>query len=107
MINITMQDHKWIKELLERFDFVLWDRCTYDSARYVFNVYGWIYRRNDSYKDFMTLKLWLKTRKVGYVSSSIEYHHRIAEILVTGRPKCQRVEHLFEIKNCVRLTQKT
>ncbi len=89
--------------MLESFDFVMWDRFTIDYERRCLNVYGWIDREKDSYKDFLTLKIFPDRKKIGYVTSALRYHDRIAEILDTKPKACLRVERYFPIKNVVRL----
>lgn len=94
----------FIKKVLKEFDFVMWDRFvdTFDSIQ----VYGWIDRKNDSYKDFILLVFKFGAEHVGYITSSPTAGVKARKILgIKGKKifKCQRVEKVFPVKNCIKL----
>lgn len=92
---------KEIEKMLNSMSFVRWDRYTQDGNFY--NIYGWIDRAKDSYKDFVLLQF---DGKVWYwVSSSAEYDKQISKIIdgdVETSP-CKRIEYDFDIKNVIKL----
>lgn len=96
------------EKLLEKFTFVKWDRLTEDSA--AINFYGWIDRKQDSYKDFIVVTIWKgifrKFPQVWFVTSSKKYDKKIVKILRLSKKDhtpCKRVENYYLIKNSIHL----
>ncbi len=95
---------KFIKDTLKKFDFVMWDRFV--EVPNCIQVYGWIDRKNDSYKDFILLVFKSGAEHVGYITSSPTAGVKARKILgirVNKISKCQRVEKTFPVKNCIKL----
>lgn len=70
-------------------------------------VYGWIKREKDKYKDFVSLSLYSDGKNGSYLTSSAKYSLPIYKALNRGvgmgHRKCIRVEHRFRIKNSIKL----
>jgi len=111
MTKEKIKKREWIGGLLERLQFVEWDRFTVgemDGYQYV-DVYGWI-ERDDDYKDFVWTRFWPNTETVEYTTSSDEYSEKIqiewfGKDSLDNHNSCRRVEHGFEISNAVELTE--
>lgn len=95
---------------LKRFEFVKWDRFIETGEAYV--IYGWIDRKTDCYKDFIVIEYSKPEQTVNYwTSSSHERHNGIVDRLKASRyfqdpsdsEECRRIEHNFNVPNCVRL----
>lgn len=102
-----------IEDLLSRLDMVDWDRFVtgedYHGDRYV-NVYGWIDRETDEYKDFVLLRCWPGLGEngiIGFTTSSDRHTKEIHRRLFGEKPDdhndCQRVEHTFDVENAIEL----
>lgn len=109
--TIDALDRKWIEKVLDKFDFVEWDR--FSSFKHVVRVYGWIDREEDDYKDFVHLEFNLKSKDVLFLgSSSSKYDEEIMNVLndVLGNKdcmvECERVEnHFDDLENVVVLDE--
>lgn len=72
-----------IKDILDKFDFVKWDRAIPCGDDFV-DIYGWIDRDKDSYKDFVILSL--SMNKIGEwkiwqcLTSSAKYSKKVNKI---------------------------
>lgn len=84
--------------------FVQWDRFTRDE--YIVNLYGWILRPHDHYKDFVVISAddgpaqdWW------WITSSAAYSDEIAAILgqQDSHIPCERVQAYLDIPNAIRL----
>ncbi len=100
-----------IKQILEAFDFVNWDRFTVDNENNPvwFDFYGWIDREKDSYKDFVHLTYKASDNLWGAITSSDKYSKKIAILLgysLQEHSDCIRVENHFDIKNSIKLSCK-
>lgn len=102
----------WVTEDLVRLPFVQWDRFTQDEQKAI-NLYGWIDREQDSYKDFVLL-----TYKIAdfdehgnmvvltVYTSSAKHSEEIGHLLKTdGHSDCMRIEDYADIPNCIRLNK--
>lgn len=101
--EILNQERK-IKNILRKFTFVRWDRFTETTGE--LNFYGWIERKQDKYKDFLALTIFLNDFSTWFLTSSAKYDRKINEILKLNKKgaKCKRVEHYFELPNAIKLT---
>gem|GEM_PF-2035173 len=97
----------WIEGILKKMDFVTFDRFIDISHLGEVVVYGWIDRKQDSYKDFVVLVFFFNEKKRDIIpyTSSKEYSERILKIVdpKTKHFDCSRVENVFKIPNCIRL----
>lgn len=110
--EIDQGTREWIEDVLACLDMVEWDRFVRGSApdlgRYI-EVYGWIERETDAYKDFIVIRFFPNTddRIIGYTTSSDRYtteiHRRIYGTGPDDHNPCQRVEHAFDIDNAIQL----
>ena len=95
--------------MLRKLDFVKWDRFVHAEDSGLWQIYGWIDRKKDSYKDFVLLEYSIGFTKKGYwdwITSSAEYDKKVAMIVdgsFNRAIKCQRVENNFKIKNSTKL----
>jgi len=107
--KIKEKDIKWIEAMLSKFDFIKWDRYAVTKGNNVM-VYGWIDRLKDNYKDFIIITFFSDEQGIAYLSSSAKYSKKIHTILygaVTDTYEdCRRVEDMFEIENCIKLSTK-
>ena len=85
-----------VVDVCNELPFVNWDRFIDLSNSLL--VFGWIDRKQDSYKDFVTVEV-NSRGQVEYTTSSAEYSEEISEIYAAyGRlprgvhESCQRVE---------------
>lgn len=110
---------QWTREtvgaFLERLDMVEWDRFVvgedYHGEKHI-NVYGWIERTEDEYKDFVILRFWPDLDEdgiVGFTTSSDRHTEEIFRRLFGREPDdhndCRRVEHTFDVENAIELTE--
>lgn len=103
----------WIESLLESLEMVQWDRFVRaedDKLGVYFDIYGWIDRDEDAYKDFILLRVFPETDENlrMFTTSSDYYHDEINEILFGDTSEsnhCQRVEHTFEVPNVVEIDE--
>ena len=104
---------EWIAGLLERVDFVEWDRYTvmnHDNGKQSIDVYGWI-DRPDEYKDFVWTRFYPDDEPdptLEYTTSSDEYSKELTRIwfgedAVSDHNPCRRVENTFDIDNAIEL----
>lgn len=96
---------KLASDFMDKLDFVMWDRYVdaWDEVR-VIEVYGWIPREQDSYKDFVLLHF--QDASYSYTTSSVKWDDTIAQLLGLGKNTidCQRLEDLFPDKpNVIKL----
>lgn len=97
-----------VSRQLDKLPFVRWDRfvyCTSSTGRTGVEVYGWIDRKKDAYKDFLLLEIW-EDGGVNFNTSSAARSLEIFRILVgsgRGHQKCKRVEDFFTAKNAIKL----
>lgn len=95
---------EWIEEILSKLSFVKWDRFVEDKKDNLIEMYGWIDREKDSYKDFVLLEFNLSKKEVYFIAtSSDKYSKEIAEILNSSHSDCIRVEERFNIINATQL----
>lgn len=87
-------------------DFVVFDRFIDISHLGEVAIYGWIDRKQDSYKDFVLLVFFFNEKKRDIIpyTSSKEYSERILKIVdpEAKHLDCSRVENVFKISNCIR-----
>jgi hypothetical protein len=86
-----------LKQILEKFDFVEWDRYIESPGAYA--IYGWI-QRGDGKRDFLIL-YWTKVHKkiVTYVTSSAKYDNRISQLTgISDIEQCKKISELLEEK---------
>lgn len=106
---------EWIGEILGRLEFVEWDRFTVnhdEQAGEIVNVYGWIERRRDEYKDFVVVRFFPDTEDslIWYLTSSDKYTEEICRRIyghADDHNPCRRVEDEFEVENAVELGDQT
>lgn len=96
-----------IETLLRRLPFVQWDRYTSPDG-YVFNLFGWIAREKDAYKDFVLLQYWPDDSQWSVFTSSKIHSEEIGRLLGAGEgdhEDCKRIETLVSkrLKNVIRL----
>jgi len=109
-----VQNRQWIAELLERVEFVDWDRfVTQDhNGEQVVVAYGWIERETDQYKDFVLARFWTEREVLEFTTSSDQYSEELHrtwfgdESLDDHNP-CRRIEDAFEIENAIELGEQT
>jgi len=105
----------WVKEELEKLEFVQWDRFTHwtEPDQAVWRIYGWIDRK-DSHEDFVHLEFIQNfdseenSHDVYFLgTSSSEYSEKIHETLygeVQGHVDCRRVEnHAEGLENVIEI----
>lgn len=98
----------WIKNQLQKLDFVEWDRFTEfknSNGQRVTRVFGWIEREKDEYMDFVNLEFLEDGREILFLgTSSKKYGEKIAGMLPGERDHidCQRVEDRYQdLENAV------
>ena len=94
-----MDKRKMIKNILKKLDFVNWDRYFGEEE---LTFFGWINRKEDNYKDFVTILFDEKGLVVSYATSSAEYTEKIAEILNLYHLPCNRVEYFCDLDNIIK-----
>lgn len=110
MNNEPTKIPSYLEARMRLLPFVQWDRYTFSDATW--QVYGWVDREKDSYKDFVVFIYGIE--KVGdqqyitfrYVTSSAEHSEEIAELLKMGGKQhavCKRVEDISKLENVIRL----
>ncbi|KKL23131.1 hypothetical protein LCGC14_2428470 [marine sediment metagenome] len=101
-----LKEHKaYVKIILEKFDFVIWDRYIYTPGNDHFQAYGWI-KRKDKKQDFISLIFTFQKNSITYQAgsnSTSEYHRKIEEITGQTLVKCHRVEEIVNAKNMIKL----
>lgn len=93
----------FLEGVMRDLTFVKWDRYAGDDE-YV-DIYGWIDRDEDAYKDFILLSF-DKTGLLRFTTSSAAYSdaiHRIITGVKEGHNACQRVEGFFNVPNAIKL----
>lgn len=98
-----------LSPFMENLTFVNWDRFTCDEDE--LQVYGWIDRPQDSYKDFIVLSVSIKDQGISFITSSAEKDQKIKEIIMAAPTageagpdlKCIRAEDHFDITNVIKL----
>ena len=96
----------YMKEDMKKLPFVKWDR--FIELGNDLDVYGWI-EREDEYKDFVLFKYKYVQEEddweMSYSTSSDFYSKAIHDLLECEglHNNCKRVEHSFDIENCIRL----
>lgn len=113
----TLRDYvrEWVADYLAKLDMVEWDRYTTDEDERVgeiINVYGWIDRPEDAYKDFVVVRFFPDTDEglIWYLTSSDRYSEEIHRRLfgsADGHVECRRVEHTFDAPNAITLGEQT
>lgn len=96
-----------MEEDMKKLPFVNWDRFIVNDERKVVNLFGWIPRK-DTHEDFVLLEYKLRDDDkwdTTFTCSSIERTKEIFKLLeCEGKHHdCQRVEHDFDIENCIKL----
>ena len=93
-----------IKEILDRFDFVKWDRVIPWSVGGGIDVYGWIERQKDCYKDFVILSI-VQLDNGWFIhecfTSSAKYSKKINELSgfsIEEHIKCIKIDEYLESK---------
>ena len=102
-----------VEDILTRLDFVEWDRFVVgdDSGGHgtYIEVYGWIDRDADDYKDFVLVTFFPDTENelMGFTTSSDEWTQEIHRRMFDSEPKehndCQRVERTYDVPNAITL----
>lgn len=108
---IPHSTREWIESVLARLDMVEWDRFVvgddHNLAGHYVEVYGWIDRTEDEYKDFVTARFWTGDKLIEFTTSSDRYTQEIHRRIYGDDPPehnpCQRVEHTFGVPNAVEL----
>jgi hypothetical protein len=110
--EITPDTRAWVEEILARLEMVAWDRYVTgvdpNLGTYL-NVYGWIDRKGDDYKDFVLVRFFPETEDnvVGFTTSSDQYSEAIHRLIYDADPDdhnpCRRVEHAFDVPNAIEL----
>jgi len=92
---------KIIKKILGELEFVNWDRY---FGEVDLTFFGWIDRKKDKYKDFVTVSFDDDGSSLGisYATSSAEWTEKIAEILNCEHSKCHRVEYFCDLPNIIK-----
>jgi hypothetical protein len=103
-----------VMEVCNELPFVYWDR--FIDCGIVIVVFGWIDRKQDNYKDLVTIEIAARGH-VQFTTSSAEYSETISDIFAAyGRiPKgahqpCQRVEDqelLAGVKKVIKIRDRT
>jgi hypothetical protein len=108
-----VREPEWIAGLLERPEFVEWDRFVVkdDDGTQCVHLYGWI-DREDIYKDFVVVRFWPDSEMFDFITSSDRHSeelHRIwfGEQDLDDHNACRRVEHTFDVQNAVELNKQT
>ena len=106
-MNIPMQ---LMEQDMKAMLFVIWDRFVFDEENKKVDLYGWIKREKDCYKDFVIMRYVNTTKNLWdtfYNTSSDKYSKLIGEILKSkGKHNvCKRVENNFKIKNMIILNK--
>ncbi|MEK6840457.1 MAG: hypothetical protein AABX79_00710 [Nanoarchaeota archaeon] len=92
-----------IIKVLERLDFVNWDRYFGNGENLTF--FGWIDRK-DTKKDFVVVDF--SITPIWFATSSKIYSKRIGELLgAKEHSDCKRVEDFCNIKNMIKLEKAT
>lgn len=96
-----------VKQHLRMLPFVQWDRFVplYAKDDKGVCVYGWIERKKDAYKDFISIDVYV-SGDVNWMTSSSERSLEIYRILNgsgRGHVRCKRVEDFFLVDNAIRL----
>lgn len=99
-----------ITEVCNELPFVNWDR--YIDCGSIIVVFGWIDRKQDNYKDFVTIEITQKGH-VSFTTSSAEYSEAISDIFAGygriprgGHQPCQRFEDqelLSDVKKVIKI----
>ena len=90
-----------IVNILERLNFVNWDRYFGEGENLSF--FGWIGREKDNYKDFVLVEFFGE-KIVYYGTSSKEYSKKVANILNQTHSDCKRVDHFCNVPNVIKLS---
>lgn len=94
-----------VQETLNSFPEVMWDRYIGDIDD--FEMFGWIARPEDSYKDFVLLGF-VGGVPATIVTSSAKYSKQFNDRLgFEDHTDCQRVEDIFAGDNVIRLKKNT
>lgn len=113
--GIDRETIELIEDILSRLDMVSWDRFVNASdpntiGDYV-NVYGWVDRDTDEYKDFVLVRFMpdYNPTLIAFTTSSDRYTEEIYRRIYGEEPEehvdCQRVEDHFDVPNAIRLVQ--
>lgn len=98
---MDIEDKTYFESILEKLDFVNWDRYFGEGENLVF--FGWI-KRKDNYKDFVVLDF--SVLPVWFATSSKEHSKKIGELLEhRSHSDCNRVEDSFDIENMIKLKE--
>lgn len=108
------QFYSIVRDVLTDLPFVEWDRgteWTYEGRKCL-NIYGWINRENDDYKDFVLVGVYEEENKeeadvVFHGTSSEKYSEEIHRRLfpeddLETHDECFRLENRFDVDNVVR-----
>ncbi len=95
-----------IEKKLMALPYVNWDRYV-DSENHI-TIFGWIDRKKDNYKDFVYIEFGKPDYKINiFGTSSKKYSEAIHKVIFPDEDiehnDCERVEHKFNIKNCIKL----
>ena len=112
--TLSSEDRRWIERKMRSVRFVEWDRFTLEedpnnSGEYIVDVYGWIDREEDDYKDFVHLTVWTVDQTLSFTTSSYQYSLELNEQLIGAPPEdhnsCRRVENGFNVSNAIELAE--
>lgn len=108
--NSDVINRGWVEQMLSQPEFVEWDRFTQATVggEQRLDVYGWIEREHDEYKDFVLLCLWPEDREFEFTTSSARYSDDLYRLWRDADDPedhytCQRVENNFGINNATTL----
>lgn len=111
--NSAGENREWVEGMLSAPEFVEWDRYTRavigEDLR--IDVYGWIEREHDEYKDFVLLCLWPDEKDYEFTTSSARYSEDLYRMWegtesLDDHSTCRRVEDGFDISNATTLDER-
>ena len=88
-----------IANVLKKLSFVNWDRYFGEEE---LTFFGWINRKKDNYKDFVTIVFDEKGLVISYATSSAKYTEKIAEVLNFYHLPCSRIEYFCDLDNIIK-----
>lgn len=111
--HTPVKKREWITGQLNAVSIVEWDRFVVmePQDKQFVDVYGWIDRDEDEYKDFVWTRFYPDTGTFEYTTSSDEYTDYLADVWFDEdddgeHNPCRRVEDGFpEVENAIELTE--
>lgn len=112
--TMPVKNREWVAGRLEKVPVVEWDRFTVGQINdnQVLDVYGWIERDDDAYKDFVWTRLWTELKELEFTTSSDRYSEYLhvewfVEDSLDEHNECRRVEHAFDVENAIELGEQS